>query len=570
MEKSFTNIAEAFWHQVTKNKNRLCLSEKINGKWHNLTWHQVGEKTARMISAFKKMGFQKGDRLVVLADNCPQWIITDFAAMTAGLVTVPIYASQTEEQIRYIVNHSEAKFAVVKGKQRLSKLMNLELITKIIFIDNEEVPKSEKIISFENFIAGGDPTYHFHELQTKLIAPENLATIMYTSGTTSQPKGVMLSHENHMAQSKSLDTRSQRTIDDIILSYLPLSHITERANIYRQAHVGYLICFGGGFDTLTQDLKELRPTSFVAVPRIWEKFQEGILQRVKQASPSRQKLFEELQILGREAMALRQNGYDLPVFSAIKFNLLQRLIGKKIKRNLGLDRCRYFVSGAAPISLDTMGFYYALGIRIVEAYGLTECSGGSHMNLRESPAFGTVGPHLDGVECKIAEDGEILLRGKSISIGYFKEPELTAETFKDGWLYTGDIGHCDFKGNLKITDRKKNIIVTSGGKNVAPTPIEAHIKKHPMVSQAVVIGDRRKYLTALITLSGGTQTNEAQVQIQNHIDEINSHLPSYETIKKFSILDKDFSVEGGELTPTLKARRNYIQEKYTELIDTMY
>lgn len=572
MSQQPSNVLDGFWNQVRTRKDNVAIGQKKNGAWETWSWTLVGEKVAAMATAFKNAGLKPGDKVAIFSENTPEWIVTDFAAMAAGLVTVPLYPTQTDSQVQYIIEHSETKLAVARGGPRIQRLLNLTGLTKIVEIDDltGKTTNHPKVVAFEAFLKTGDANWEKLAPQAKSIAPTNLATIVYTSGTTATPKGVMLTHQNHMAQSEMLGTRTYRTADDVIMSYLPLSHITERINIYRQAMTGYSVYTLPVIDTVANDLKEVRPTSFVAVPRVWEKFQEAIQARVAQAPAARQRIFSKALAIGRAHYEETRKNGKASFMTGLRFKLLQRLVGKKLKAAMGFDRCKFFLSGAAPLSPDTSLFFYSLGIPIVEGYGLTECAGASHINLVGRPIFGTVGPHLDGLECKIAEDGEICLRGKNVFAGYYKEPAQTAECLIDGWLHTGDIGKYDENGCLRITDRKKNIIVTAGGKNVAPAPLEAKLKNHRAISQVMVIGDKRKYLSALITLNPGYSKTDAEAQIAAHVATLNGTLPSYETIKKYAILDKDFTVESGELTPTMKAKRGYIQEKYKTLIDGLY
>ena len=528
----------------------------------------MGQRVARLASALQGAGAVPGERLAIFADNCPEWITADFAAMATGLVSVPIYPNLTEAQVHYVLEHSGATWAVVRGADRARKLASYRGLKRILVID--AVTADPRAIDFGLFQAQGSPAFEPHREGAARLRLDDLATIIYTSGTTADPKGVMITHRNIFAQAKMLGSRAARTADDVILSYLPLSHVTERANIFRQAMVGYGIHFARSFDTLTEDMKTVRPTSFVAVPRIWEKLEEGIRARAEGIQGLRRKLFNATLTVGGAAFDQVASGKAVPLFTRLRSRLLQRVVGRKIRAALGLDRCRLFVSGAAPLEMHTMRFFYAMGMSITEGFGMTECSGASHMNLFDRPAFGAVGPQLDGMTCRIADDGEVLLKGDNVFVGYYRDAVQTAEALKDGWLCTGDIGQVDAAGNLRITDRKKNIIVTSGGKNVAPAPLEARIKQHPLISQAIVIGDRRKFLSALVTLAAGRDRAQAEGEVRAHIEQMNASLPSYETIKTFRILERDFTMEAGELTPTLKCRRSVIQQNFQTEIDQMY
>jgi long-subunit acyl-CoA synthetase (AMP-forming) len=569
----YRNVVEAFWEQVkTRKATDPALAQKRNGSWEVLTWSAYGEKVGRLSSALEKAGFRPGEKIAIFSDNCPEWLMADFAILNAGMVSVPLYPNQTEEQVRYILEHSEASAIFVRGVERLRKLRGITSLKKVIAIGPTEgeasmIPGS--VQDFQDFMATGGNSAHAS--RAAQIAGNSLATIVYTSGTTALPKGVLLTHDNLVSQAWMINQRSIRSHEDIVLSYLPLSHVAERLNQLRQAVKGYSIWFGQGLDTLAQDLREVRPTSFMGVPRVYEKFQEAILAGISQAEPKKRALFERTIAIGREHLKARQEGRSSVPLS-VRSWLLKRLVGKKVRAKLGLDRCKNYFSGAAPIGMDTLTFFDALGMPIVEVYGLTECSGATHYNFVDKPVYGTVGPPLEGMKCRIAADGEILLRGANVFAGYHKDPEATREAFdNEGWFCTGDIGVVGSDGCLRITDRKKSIIVTAAGKNIAPGPLEFKIKQLPLVSQAVVVGDRRKHLAALVTLAVGQKPcDEVELAIAAHIENINATLPSYETIKKFTILPADFSVEAGELTPTLKAKRNVIQEKYKAVIDAMY
>jgi long-chain acyl-CoA synthetase len=569
----------AFWKQVEKRAAATAIRQKrsMGGvvKWIPMTWGELGERVARFASALQGLGLKPGEKFAIYSDNCQEWLIADYASQLAGLVSVPLYPNLTEEQIGYILEHSESVAIFVRGEARLKKLRALgpELIArlkKIIVLDVDTLGRDDtRLVSFEAFTRSGDPDPEPFKEYAQELDPGDIATISYTSGTTANPKGVMLSHHNIIFQSNALETRAARSSEDIVLSYLPLSHIGERINQFRQAARGYTVCFGGGLDTLAQDLKEIRPTSFMAVPRVYEKFHEAILARVSQAPPTNRKVFEKALTVSKLYLRERAQG-GASLLLRLKLRVLQKLVGSKIRESLGLDRSKNFYSAAAPLEVATAEFFFALGVPIHEAYGLTECAGASHLNVLGNPVFGSVGPSLDGIECKIAPDGEVLLKGGNIFAGYFKDEAATQEAIQGGWFHTGDIGVVGKDSCLKITDRKKNIIVTSAGKNIAPAPLEAALKRHPLVSQAVVIGDKRKFLTALLTLVPGKSPKEAQAAIQQHVDALNATLASYETIKDFCILDQDFSIETGELTPTLKVKRNVVQTKYKALLDAMY
>ncbi|MEQ1877797.1 MAG: AMP-binding protein, partial [Bdellovibrionia bacterium] len=434
------NVLDGFWQQVQTNVNGPCYSKKVKGSWAVWNWTLVGEKVARLASAFQRAGLKPGDRVAIFSENMPEWAITDFACQTARLVSVPLYPTQTDAQVQYILDHAGVKIAVVRGGARIHKVLALPGIEKVIEIEDGSGSsfKNPKVTSFEDFLTTGSVEITKFAKDAATLNLSELSTIVYTSGTTANPKGVMLSHGNTFAQSSMVGVRSTRTKNDVILSYLPLSHITERVNLFRQAISGYAIYFTQSIDNVAADLKEVRPTSFVAVPRVWEKFQEAIQAKLRAAPAGKQRIFAKTQDAGAKHFELRRNGHKVPFLLNLRVKILQRLVGRKLKAALGFDRTHHYVSGAAPLSIETIKFFYSLGMPIVEGYGLSECAGASHINLPDSPVYGTVGPHIDGSECKIASDGEILIKGGHIFQGYYKDPEQTRETLIDGWLHTGD------------------------------------------------------------------------------------------------------------------------------------
>jgi long-chain acyl-CoA synthetase len=555
LSASETTLLQQFWRQVDSLSSKPALVSKVSGQWVALSWKEYGEQVSRFASALQKQNLKPGDRFILFSDNCPEWIIADLGAQMAGLITVPIYPNESAENARYIAEHSESVAGFVRGKDRLEKFKSHPL----------------RIIPFDECMKIGSPdTAPYREFSDRMKGSD-VATIVYTSGTTGFPKGVMLSHQNLIVQGKCLVDHFSFVPQGISFSFLPLSHIAARL-LHGAIHLvsGTTTYFAQSMETVAQDLRDVRPTDFFGVPRIWEKFQEAIESKVNMAPERRRKIFEWTLKNGREYEENQLNGKPNSGLLKLRTAIGRLLVGRKIRRQMGLDRCRLFISGAAPLDSRTAYFFAALGMPITEGYGQTECSGVSHGNRPGRSRIGTVGEAIRHTQCKIAEDGEILVRGEHVFLGYFKNENLTRETLIDGWLHTGDVGEIDSQGFLKITDRKKDIIVTSGGKNITPSNLELLLKRHPWVSQAVIVGDRRKYLTALITLKDGRLKDEAESAIQRHVDEMNLTLPSYSTIKKFSILDRDFSQEGGEITPTMKVKRSFVQEKYKSVIDALY
>jgi long-chain acyl-CoA synthetase len=472
----------------------------------------------------------------------------------------------------------------------LAKLSELPLLKHVILMKGAEKVEHPLVLTWEQFMAKADatPEKEVHDRIAKL-EPKGLATFIYTSGTTGPPKGVMLSHEN-LAWTANLaihDIVGGAGPEDCSVSYLPLSHIAEQMfSIHAPACSGYAVYFAQGIEKLGDNLKEVQPTIFFGVPRIWEKFHAGVSGKLKEATGVKAKLVEWARGVAVQANALNMRGEKPSGFLAFQYSLANKLIYSKLKPAVGLGRARVCVSGAAPIGKDVLEFFSSLDLTVLEVYGQSEGSGPTTINRPGQTKLGTVGPALPGVTVKIAEDGEILVKGPNIFLGYYKEPQATAEALVDGWLCSGDLGAFDSDQFLSITGRKKEIIITAGGKNIAPKNLEAAIKQHELVNEAVVIGDRRKFLIALVTIdpekgpvwaaANGVKPEELatsaalQKEIQRHIDEMNREFAQVEQIKKFKVLPRNFTIADNELTPTLKVKRKKVNENWSKEIEGLY
>jgi len=459
----------------------------------------------------------------------------------------------------------------------------LPLLKYVVMMKGATIATGEDVLTWEDFLAKGESTPEVVlDQRVDAIEQADLATLIYTSGTTGPPKGVMLSHRNLAWTSQTLLDIGGRRVDDVALSYLPLSHIAEQmCTLHMPATTGSTVYFAEAIDKVPDNLKDARPTVFFGVPRIWEKFHSVLAGKLAEATGAKKRLLEWARKVCGDVNAHRFRGDPLPKTLELQYRIADRLVISKIKQALGFDRVQELFSGAAPIAPDVLEFFASLDLPIKEIYGQSEDCGPTSCNLPGRTKLGTVGPPLPGLEVKIAEDGEILVRGPNVFLGYYKEPEATAESLKDGWMCSGDLGAFDTQGFLSITGRKKEIIITAGGKNIAPKNIEAMIKQSPLVAEAVVIGDRRKYLTALITLDeatarklvpAGDLTKAAEIRtpIQAAIDEANQALARVEQIKKFVILPTPFGIDSGELTPTMKIKRKVVAQKYAREIDSMY
>jgi len=566
---------------------------KKQGIYTPISTAAFGDAIRFLCLGLRTLGLSKGDKLIILSENRPEWTITDFACLCGGGITVPIYTTLMPEQVKYIVNDSDAKIVVYSGLDQWKKLEAIK----------DDLPQVKHFISFESAAPPGVLTYRDVQSQGETISkaqpelferlvqavkPEDDASIIYTSGTTGMPKGVILSHSNFISNVKTAAEILEFTIKDTVLSFLPLSHVLERMVTFAYTYKGCSIAYAESVETVAANLLEVRPHIMVGVPRVFEKIYSKVMDNVLMSSGLKRKIFFWAAKVGKTYGARKLGARRIGGFLKFKRNLAHKLVFSKIVEKTG-GRIRFFVSGGAPLSKDIAEFFYAMGLVILEGYGLTETSPVISVNLLENPRFGTVGRPIPGVEVKIARDGEILTRGPHVMKGYYKKEAETRETFDGDWLKTGDIGRFDEDGFLLITDRKKDLIVTAGGKNVAPQPIENTLKTNPYIENAVVIGDRRRFISALIvpkfdkieeyaksgniSYSGRKDLvrNEKVVNfLKSEVDRATPNLASFERIKKIAVLDRDFEMDEGEVTPSLKVKRNVVEKKYRELIDALY
>jgi long-chain acyl-CoA synthetase len=586
-------IPHRLLEQAKQNPSKIAYQAKQGGSWQPTTWSTFADEVRTASRALITLGFPRDGKVAILGFNRPEWVILDHAAMMAGGAAAGIYTTCSPDEVQYIVHHSEAHVVLVEDEPQLQKVLarrdKLPLLKWIVTMRGVAPgATAEGILSWEDFNAKAAATPQ-SELDARLATLDSsaLATLIYTSGTTGPPKGVMLSHAN-------LSWTSQLLIDvggigmngDVSLSYLPLSHIAEQmSTIHMPTTAGSTVYFAESIDKLADNLKESRPTVFFGVPRVWEKFHAGLSAKLGEVTGVKRKLVDWARRVSTSVNEHRDRGETIPRMLQVQYSLADRLVLKKLKAALGFDRARALISGAAPIAPDVLAFFASLDLPIREIYGQSEDCGPTSYNLPGRTRIGSVGPPLPGLEVKIADDGEILVRGPNVFLGYYKEPEATAETLKDGWLCSGDLGVIDKDGFLTITGRKKEIIITAGGKNIAPKNIEASLKESPVVSEAVVIGDRRKYLVALVTIdeaaaqklapdvSGADKLAAApqvRAAIQKQLDEVNNALARVEQVKRFTVLPRAFGIATGELTPTMKIKRKVITQMYEREIEAMY
>jgi long-chain acyl-CoA synthetase len=586
-------LAQIFLNTEKTYPGKALMLVKKEGRYQPIITEEFARRVKNISSGLKSLGLKKGDKLIILSENRPEWVMVDLATICQGGITVPIYTSLTSEQIKYIVNDSEARFVLCSNPylwEKVERIRNeLPRVEKYILIEEQTVPG---VLNLKEIEKNGELFNKEHpadfEQTAFSIQPDELATIIYTSGTTGIPKGAMLTHHNLVSNVKALRSIIPFTDQDTALSFLPLSHVLERMCTYAWIYVGATIAYAESVDTVAENLIEARPTIMVSVPRLFDKFYARVIDNVLSSSKLKKKIFFWALKIGKKHARRKLDKAKISFWLALRYSLAYKLVFSKIVERTG-GRVRFFVSGGAPLNKDIAEFFYAMGILIIEGYGLTETSPVIAVNTLEEFRFGTVGKVLPGVEVKFASDGEIWARGPNVMKGYFKKEEETKEAFEDGWFKTGDIGYLDADGYLIITDRKKDIIVTAGGKNVAPQPIENTIKTSPYIANAVVVGSGRKFVSALIVPDFDKLVNYAREQnisfsdpkelltkpeiydfFMEEIERLTPHLASYEKIKKITLLEKDFEIEAGEITPTLKVRRKIVEEKYKPLIDKMY
>ena len=569
------------------------LSFKEKGQYVPISTADFDLAVHRTAYGLRELGHSRGDKLAILSENSPDWIICDYANLCLGGITVPIYPTLVPEHIAYIIQDSDSKIVICSTPYLLEKVLSVKNKipgVKSIILMNGTPPK--EVLSLQNLREQGDQAMQkdpdFFEKTASAIKPEDLASIIYTSGTTGLPKGVMLSHGNFTSNVSALASIIPFGVEDTALSFLPLSHVLERLGTFAFLSRGVTMAYAESIETVAENLMEVRPTIMISVPRLFDKIYARVMDNVLSSSSLKRKIFFWALKVGKKEAALRQNKKKVPADLRFRRNLAHKLVFAKITARTG-GRISFFVSGGAPLSKDVAEFFGAMGLIILEGYGLTETSPVLAVNTFDHIKLGTVGKPIPGVEIRIEEDGEILAQGPNIMQGYYKKPEETAETIKEGWLYTGDIGYLDEDGFLVITDRKKDVIVTTGGKNVAPQPIENMLKTSPYIANPMVVGTRRNFISALIVpefdkLEEYARDNQISFHnrkelvenkavidfMMGEIHKATSSLAPYETIKKIILLDRDFDIESGEMTPTLKVKRDFIEKEFKEQIDTLY
>ncbi len=586
-------LSQMFLNSIKAFPKDAFLLYKKAGLYTPISAQEFGDTVKFFSLGLKELGFQPGDKLIILSENRPEWVMTDMAVLCAGGVTVPVYTSLVPEQVGYIIEDSDATFVVVSNAEQWAKVKaikpQLKKVKRYITF-SPETP--EDVYSFKDVMhKGKERDSHNPRIFTKEVmdvAPGDVASLIYTSGTTGVPKGVILTHSNFLSNITTSAEILPFSDKDTVLSFLPLSHVLERMVMFTYIYKGCSIAFAESIETVADNLVEVQPSIMVSVPRVFEKFYSKVIDAVLAGSAVKRRIFFWALKVGKEHGRRVLAGEEISRGLRFRRRLAHKLVFSKIIEKTG-GRIRFFVSGGAPLSKDIAEFFYAAGLNIMEGYGLTETSPVISANTFENLRFGTVGKPIPGVRVQIAPDGEILTRGPNVMKGYYKKEAETREAFEGGWFHTGDIGHFDEQGFLVITDRKKDIIVTAGGKNIAPQPIENILKTNPYISNAVVIGDRRRFLIALIVpnfekLEAFAKQNgivyrdnadlvkneKVERLIASEVERATPGLAPYEKIKKVLLLDHEFEIEKEEITPTLKVKRNIIEAKYKPSIDGMY
>ena len=593
-------VPKVFKQTAEKYGDRVSLRKKEYGLWHDISWNEYYRLAKCVGSALISMGLKKGECVSIIGDNCPEWVIIDLGIQGAGGVAVGVYSTNAWPQVEYVIEQSESRFFFVENEEQLDKWLHFRdkvpQLKKVIVWDLEGLKHFEDpmVMTYDELLETGREIVEkepgLFEKRMSEVTPEDLSVLIYTSGTTGPPKGAMLTHRNVTWMARAIVADDPVYDTESVMSFLPLCHVFERLfSVFVHVTHGYTVNFIESLDTVMDNMREISPTMGYAVPRIWEKYLSAVYIKMSDATWFKKLLFGVALKIGKNRATLKMNFKSVPFYLEPLYQLAHLMVFRKLKERLGFDRMRIAYSGAAPIAPDVLHFFQSIGVNLIEGYGQTEGSGVTTVSRVGMVKFGMVGPPLPGVEVKIAEDGEILVKSPGVFKGYFRSPEATAETIKDGWLYSGDVGELDEDGYLRITDRKKDIIVTAGGKNITPQYIENKLKASLFINDAVVIGDKRKFLSCLIMIDEDnvvkyaqdnkiqfstyrdlTQSDEIIKLIQAEMNQVNDTLSRVEQVKKFTILPKKLYEEDGEVTPTMKVKRKYVNEAFGDLIEAMY
>ena len=597
----FTTVPTLFWHRVEAKAAKVAMREKDRGIWKACTWGEYGEHAKAIGMGLIALGLQPGERVAILSDNNKEWLFCDLGSLCAAGVSTGIYPTDSPAQVEYLINDCDAKYLFVENEEQLDKILAVRERTpglrKIIVFDMEGLRgfSDPQMMSLDELYAAGRAHASAHpelwEQRIALAKPEDVAIIVYTSGTTGPAKGAMLTHRNIIFQVGAFKRIGIPIEDsDDALNFLPLCHVAERfVGCYNHIAAMHVVNFAEAPDTVPQNLREVAPHILLAVPRVWEKLYSGVTIQLKEGTALGRQAYKAAIGLGYKTSRRELEGKPVPLLLRVARAVADRLVLKNIRVMLGLDRMRWAITGAAPISPDLIAWYWAMGVKMYEVFGQTENAGLATANAPGKLKVGTIGTAAPGTELKLSPQGEILLRGPHIFKGYLNKQEKSEEALRDGWLHTGDVGVVDNQGFVRITDRMKDIIITAGGKNITPSEIENQLKFSPYISDAVVIGDKRSYLTCLVMIDHDNVVKFAQEHnvpftnyaslcrapevvelIGKEIEVANKKFARVETIKKFRLIDQLLTAEDEELTPTMKLKRSLVEKKYGDLIQSMY
>jgi long-chain acyl-CoA synthetase len=593
-------LGRFFLDRAAERGEAVALREKDFGIWQTVTWSQYLGHVKHFALGLKSLGFKRGDHLAILSENCREWLYADLAAVCLGGVSVGVYPTSPYPEVHYVVQHSDSSFVVCEDQEQTDKILEvlgeLPRLKKIIVKDMKGLRRypKEHIISFDRVeelgreLGRGEPG--LFEREVTAGRPEDVCLMVYTSGTTGPPKGAMITHRNIEAAASATAEAIGASPEDTVVSYLPLCHVAEKIfSLFLPMYLGYTVNFAEGVATIQNDLREIGPTVFLGVPRIWEKLQSSILITIQDSGRLKRWLFDRCLGLGYRLAEKRLAGQRPSFPEKLGGWAAYWLMLRALQNFVGLRRVRFCFSAAAPISPEVLRFFHAIGIRVKEGYGMTETTGLSFIHMGDDIRMGTVGKPISCVEFRLAPDGELLKRGALVFAGYYKNPEASAEAVRDGWLHTGDVAQVDEHGHLRIVDRKKDLIITSGGKNIAPSEIENALKVSPYVKEAIVVGDGRKFLAALIQIDfenvgkwatdqrmaytnfkNLSQQPEVRDLIKAEVDRVNAQFSRVENVRKFHLLTKELDHDDDEMTATMKVRRANINQKFAAEIEAIY
>jgi long-chain acyl-CoA synthetase len=593
-------VARLFWHGVQTRRERVIVRQKELGVWRPTTWGELGRIAREIGMGLAALGYQPGEVVSILSNTRKEWVYADLAALGAAGVVNGIYPTDAPAQVEYLLADSASVFAFVEDEEQLDKILEvrerLPRLRKIIVFDMEGLRDFDdaQVMSLEALRAlGADYDEKHAGVWDKRLAarkPEDLAILVYTSGTTGRPKGAMISHRNILSTLQSLVPVFTQNENDERMCFLPLCHIAERVGgEYQSVFSGAVMNFVENPDTVPENVREIAPTVFLAVPRVWEKFYSGVQIALKQAGPLQQWAYKLAIGIGYRQAKLREARRPIRLPLRLAFRLARLCVLDNVRKVIGVHRARVLATGAAPISPDLLRWYMALGLEMVEVWGMTETCGAGTANPIGQTKPGSIGVAEPTIEMKLSPEGELLVRSPTIFMGYLNQPEKTAEALRDGWLHTGDVGRVDEEGYFYISDRMKDIIITAGGKNITPSELENQLKFSPYITDAVVVGDKRPYLVALVMVDHENVENYAQEHaipftnyaslcrrpeivalIQGEVDKVNRLFARVEQVKKFRLIETKLTAEDEELTPTMKLKRKLVNEKYKALIESMY